>query len=71
MQVTSFQLAFLLCFRPSFLLSLSLLHVQIIALRLYVNIVTQLVTQNKFLVGLFYILDALSSNLNSETGFPG
>lgn len=70
MQVTSFQLAFLLCFR-SFLLSLSLLHVQIIALRLYVNIVTQLVTQNKFLIGLFYILDALSSNLNSETGFPG
>jgi hypothetical protein len=70
MQVTSFQLAFLLCFRP-FLLSLSLLHVQIIALRLYVNIVTQLVTQNKFLIGLFYILDALSSNLNSETGFPG
>jgi hypothetical protein len=54
----------------SSLLSLFLLHVQIIAVRCYVNIVTQRVTQNKFVKGLFYIRDALSSNLNPETGCP-
>ena len=68
---TSFELVFLQNFYPSSLLSLLLLHVQIIEVRLYVNIVIQLVTQNRFIVGLFYIRDALTSNLNPETGCPG
>ena len=67
---TSFQLI-LQNFYHSSLLSLFLLHVQIIAVRLYVNIVIQRTTQNKFVVGLFYIRDVLTSNLNPETSCPG
>jgi len=68
---TSFQLVFLQSFCPSSLLSLFLLHVQIIAVRLSVNIVIQRVTQSKFVVGLFYIRDVLTSKFNPETGCPG